>query len=80
MWDEYAQQVKGHHSDLQNIGGTYGGTITAAMFLKEFVPEKTAWTHLDIAGTAWCNSPRYDCVKGATGMGVRLLTEILLKW
>ena len=80
LWDEYAEQIKGHHSDLLNIGGPYGGTITAAMFLKEFVPEKTPWAHLDIAGTAWCDSPRYDCVKGATGVGVRLLTDLLSNW
>ena len=80
LWDEYADQIKGHHSDLLNIGGPYGGTITAAMFLKEFVPEKTPWAHLDIAGTAWCDNPRYDCVKGATGVGVRLLTDLLSNW
>ncbi len=80
LWDEYAEQIKGHHSDLYNIGGPYGGTITAAMFLKEFVPEKTPWAHLDIAGTAWCDSPRYDCPKGATGVGVRLLAKLLSNW
>ncbi len=80
MWDEYAQQIKGHHSDLYNIGGGYGGTITAAKFLQEFIPAKTAWAHLDIAGTAWCDSSRYDSVKGATGVGVRLLTDFLSHW
>ncbi len=77
LWDEYRDQIKGHHSDLLNIGGPYGGTITAAMFLKEFVPAKTPWVHLDIAGTAWCDSPRYDCVKGATGVGVKLLMQFI---
>ena len=80
MFDEYSDQIKGHHSDLQNIGGPYGGTITAAKFLEEFVPEKTAWAHLDIAGTAWADSNRYDCVKGATGVGVRLLAHLLSNW
>ena len=80
LWEEYGEQIKGHHSDLYNIGGPYGGTITAAMFLKEFVPEKTPWAHLDIAGTAWADSSRYDCVKGATGVGVRLLAELLSHW
>ena len=56
MFDEYKEQIKGHHSDLLNTGGRYGGTITAAKFLEEFVPEKTAWVHLDIAGTAWAAS------------------------
>ena len=80
MWNDYAEQIKGHHSDLYNIGGMYAGAITAAKFLEEFVPEKTAWAHLDIAGTAWCDSPRYDCVKGGTGFGVRLFAKFLSNW
>lgn len=80
LWDEYRDMIKGHHSDLLNVGGKYAGTITAAMFLKEFVPAKTPWAHLDIAGTAWCDSPRSDCPKGATGIGVRLLIELLRNW
>jgi len=80
LWDDYAKSIKGHHSDLYNIGGPYGGTITAAMFLREFVPPKTAWAHLDIAGTAWCETSRTDCPKGATGVGVRLLTHLLTRW
>ena len=80
LWEDYAEQIKGHHSDLYNIGGPYAGTITAAMFLKEFVPDKTPWAHLDIAGTAWCDSPRDDCPKGATGVGVRLLANLLSNW
>lgn len=80
MWPEYTDTIYGHHSDLLNTGGKYGGTITAAKFLEEFVPEKTAWAHLDIAGTAWCDSPRYDCPKGATGVGVRLLVDLLKNW
>ncbi|MCB9799884.1 MAG: leucyl aminopeptidase [Candidatus Omnitrophica bacterium] len=80
MWDGYRDQIKGYHSDLLNVGGPYGGTITAAKFLEEFIPEKTDWVHMDIAGTAWCNSPRYDCVKGATGVGVKLLVQFLKAW
>jgi len=80
MWDDYIETIKGHHSDLLNSGGRYAGTITAAKFLEEFVPEKTPWAHLDIAGTAWCDSPRPDCPKGATGVGVRLLANLLRNW
>lgn len=80
LWEEYGEQIKGHHSDLLNVGGPYGGTITAAMFLKEFVPDKTPWAHLDIAGVAWCASPRYDCPKGATGAAVRLFVNLLSNW
>ncbi len=87
LWDEYGEQIKGHHSDLYNIGGEYEqcdpvrlGTITAAKFLQEFVPAKTPWVHLDIAGTAWADAPRFDCVKGATGVGVKLLMQFLSDW
>jgi len=80
MWDEYFDQIKGSHSDLKNTGGPYGGTITAAMFLKEFVPANTPWVHLDIAGTAWCESPRYDSAVGGTGVGVRLLIDFISYW
>lgn len=80
LWDDYQETIKGHHSDLLNVGGKYAGTITAAMFLKEFVPAKTPWAHLDIAGTAWCDQPRPDCPKGATGVGVRLLVNLLRNW
>jgi len=80
MWDEYGQQIKGQQSDLKNIGGDHAGTITAAKFLQEFVPEKTAWVHLDIAGTAWTDTARFDGPMGATGVGVRLLTQLLSSW
>jgi len=80
LWEEYGKVMKGHHSDLYNIGTGGAGTITAAMFLKEFVPEKTPWAHLDIAGTAWCDSPRFDAAKGATGVGVRLILQLLRNW
>ena len=80
LWEEYGECIKSHHSDLQNVGDGYAGTITAAMFLKEFVPEKTPWVHLDIAGTANCTANRFDCPKGANGFGVRLFAEILSHW
>ena len=80
LWEEYGECIKSHHSDLKNTGDGYAGTITAAMFLKEFVPEKTPWVHLDIAGTAWCTANRFDCPKGANGFGVRLFAEVLSNW
>lgn len=80
LWEEYGECIKSHHSDLRNTGDGYAGTITAAMFLKEFVPEKTPWVHLDIAGTVCCTANRFDCPKGANGFGVRLFTEVLSNW
>lgn len=68
---EYAEQIKSKIADLKNIGGRYGGSITAALFLKEFV-NKSQWVHLDIAGPVWSEKT------GATGYGVRTLTEWVL--
>ncbi len=80
LWEEYGECIKSHHSDLKNTGDGFAGTITATMFLKEFVPEKTPWVHLDIAGTVCCTANRFDCPKGANGFGVRLFAEVLSKW
>ena len=78
--DVYFKQIEGSITDLKNTGGKDAGTITAGLFLKHFVG-KTPWVHLDIAGTAW-NVERieYYPTKGATGTGVRLLTELAMNW
>lgn len=56
-------------ADLKHMGGPYGGSITAALFLKEFVG-KTRWMHLDIAGPAFNDGPHGRAPKGGTGFGV----------
>ncbi|MFH0923075.1 MAG: leucyl aminopeptidase, partial [Candidatus Micrarchaeota archaeon] len=53
LWDEYGEKIKSDFADLKNTGDGTSGTITAGMFLKNFVGEHTPWAHLDIAGTAW---------------------------
>ena len=63
-------------ADLKSTGPRPGGALTAAAFLREFVPEGTPWAHLDIAGPAWADKP-YDYVsKGGTGVGVRTLVAL----
>src|SRR3990167_1496177 len=79
LWDEYADLIKGHHSDLLNAGSGQAGTIVGGMFLKEFVPVKS-WAHLDIASTAWTDANKPYHVKGGSGVGVRLLVELLKNW
>ncbi|QHI68201.1 leucyl aminopeptidase [Tichowtungia aerotolerans] len=76
LWQEYKDQMKGTFADLQNIGkdGT-AGTITAGAFLSEFVPENIPWAHIDIAGTAWVESPKPWMAPGATLYGARTLIE-----
>ncbi|MCG8350325.1 MAG: leucyl aminopeptidase [Chloroflexales bacterium] len=77
LWDEYREMMKSEIADLKNTGGRYGGAITAAGFLAAFVADYP-WVHLDIAGTAWIEQPTRSYVtKGATGVGIRLLTQML---
>ena len=73
--NDYRDQIKSHIADIMNTGGTrYGGAITAAMFLKEFVGD-TPWIHLDIAGTAWLDDQKPWTSKGPTGVAVRSIVE-----
>ncbi len=77
LWDVYFDQIKSDIADLKNTGGRPGGSITAALFLKQFVGE-TPWIHLDIAGTSWnSEKPRPYIPKGSTGTGLRLLVQYL---
>jgi leucyl aminopeptidase len=71
---EYFEQIKSEIADIKNTGGRWGGAITAAMFLKEFV-EETPWIHLDIAGTAWLEENKAWMPKGPSGVGVRSLVD-----
>lgn len=68
--------IKSDVADMKNIGGRWGGSITAALFLKEFV-EKTPWAHIDIAGPSWLSAPLGPHPKGASGFGVAGLLEWL---
>ncbi|MBF0277844.1 MAG: leucyl aminopeptidase [SAR324 cluster bacterium] len=77
---EYEESLKGKYGDLQNIGGPSAGAITAGLFLKNFV-EDVPWVHLDIAGTAWdVKGIDYFSNSGATGVGVRLLIDLVNQW
>ncbi len=69
---EYKKLIKGDFSDLKNTGGRGAGTITAGLFLEEFVDD-TPWVHLDIAGTAYLGKARGYLPMGATGVPVKTL-------
>lgn len=69
---EYKELIKGDFGDLKNTGGRGAGTITAGLFLEEFVDD-TPWVHLDIAGTAYIDKPSGYLPKGATGVHVKTL-------
>jgi leucyl aminopeptidase len=77
LWDEYREMVKSEIADVKNSVGRPGGAITAGAFLAAFAGD-LPWVHLDIAGTAWVDRPaKAYHSRGATGVGVRLLTELL---
>ncbi len=70
---EYLDTLKSNIADLKNIGGRYGGTITAGLFVGEFVKDKP-WAHIDIAYVAWNDAPsKIFPHKGGTGASVELL-------
>ena len=68
--------LKSEIADMKNSGDRWGSSITAGLFLKEFVGE-TPWVHLDIAGTSMSPKERGYLAKGATGAGVRTLVELV---
>jgi leucyl aminopeptidase len=84
MWrmpldDDYKEQLKSTVADLANVGGRPGGSITAALFLREFAAD-TPWVHLDIAGTAWLDDAKPFMSKGPTGAGVRTFVNLAMNW
>ncbi|KPJ53377.1 MAG: hypothetical protein AMJ37_01480 [Dehalococcoidia bacterium DG_18] len=77
MYEEYKEQNKSDIADIKNSAGRWGGAITGAQFLAEFVAE-TPWVHLDIAGPSRAEKDRTYLVKGATGVAVRTLVNLTL--
>lgn len=76
VFEEYKEKLKSDIADLRNIGGRAAGTITAGIFLQQFVGD-TPWAHLDIAATAYLDKPLRYQPKHATGVGVRLLVDFI---
>jgi leucyl aminopeptidase len=75
LFDEYRDQIKSDIADIMNTGGRAAGSITAAMFLKEFA-DSLPWAHLDIAGTAWAEEAKPYLPKGPSGVAVRTLAAL----
>lgn len=76
MYEEYLESLQGGQADLRNAGDRWGGAITAALFLGEFVPRDLPWAHVDIAGPAYAAKATPFHAAGATGAGV----GTLLRW
>jgi leucyl aminopeptidase len=80
MFPEYNALIKSEVADIKNVGeGRWGGAITAAKFLEQFVGQ-TPWTHLDIAGPAFRDKAKPWCDAGASGQFVRTLIEVARAW
>jgi leucyl aminopeptidase len=84
MWqmpldDDYKDLLKSAFADMPNIGGRWGGAISAAMFLKEWA-DPTPWIHLDIAGTAWIEEAKPFLAKGPSGVAVRTFVNLAMNW
>ncbi len=76
LWDSYADMLKSDIADINNAGeGGFAGAITAALFLKRFVPEDTKWMHLDTF--AWRPAPRPGRPKGGEALGLRKVFHLL---
>jgi leucyl aminopeptidase len=75
FWDDYEELLKSEIADLKNIGGKFGGAITAGKFLQHFTDYP--WIHLDIAGPAFLDKRDSYRTAGGTGVGVRLLFDFV---
>lgn len=75
-WPEYREQLKSDTADIRNIGSRGAGTITATMFLSEFI-EGAPWGHLDVAGTAYSETDLPTTGRGPTGVPVRTFVEFV---
>jgi leucyl aminopeptidase len=76
LWEDYHELIKSDVADFKNSGGRAGGAITAAAFLSKFVGN-VPWVHLDIAGPSWLTKDKPYIPKGASGVGVRLMVQVL---
>ena len=76
MWDDYKELIKSDVADIKNSGGRPAGTITAALFLKEFADE-FPWVHLDVAGTAYTEADLGTVPRGPTGIPVGTFVEFV---
>lgn len=74
---EYRELLKSKYADMKNIGIRWGGSITAALFLKEFVSD-CSWAHLDIAGPADTDKDVEHLRPGGVGFGVRTMVRYIL--
>jgi leucyl aminopeptidase len=79
--EEYRESLKTPFADVNNIAaGSLAGAITGALFLREFVPEKVAWAHLDVAGPIFRDKEWKYYEAGAIGFGVKTLIDLATRF
>lgn len=74
--EEVKENLKSPVADMKNSGPRWGGSISAALFLQEFVGD-SPWVHLDIAGPSTSDKEAHYLSKGGTGVGVRTLVDLV---
>lgn len=76
LWQNYISQIKSNHADLKNIGNSsFGGAITAALFLEQFIKKDIPWIHIDLM--AWTKTSIFSKYEGGEAMGIRALSELI---
>jgi len=76
--DDYVRDISSEIADIANSSDTGGGSITAALYLREFTGDRRdSWAHIDMSAPSWADGPDGELVKGATGWGVRTLVRWL---
>ncbi|MFN2589509.1 MAG: leucyl aminopeptidase, partial [Actinomycetota bacterium] len=79
LWTDYRRKIESSIADVKNIGDRWGGAITAALFLKEFVGD-VPWAHIDVAGPAFVSAAERDWPRGATGSPARTLIRYIERY
>jgi len=78
LWKNYEHQLKSLHADFKNIGAnSFGGAITAALFLNKFVKKEIPWIHIDLM--AWSKPTNMIPYEGGEAMGIRALADLIKK-
>jgi leucyl aminopeptidase len=77
LWDPYLDMLKSDVADINNAGGAFAGSVTAALFLQKFVAEGVAWAHLDTF--AWRPSAKSGRPKGGEALGLRAAYSLLAR-
>ncbi len=77
LWEHMLKKIESPIADLDNAGPRWGGAITAAVFIQQFIEEGQAWAHLDIAGPNYSSAATPLCTKGGTGFGTRILIDYI---